>query len=162
VDETVCEMEKRAPEGILTKKASSVRDACAYILSNWEGIQMRQQKGMQGSCTEPMVSHVLSERLSRNPMGWSEGGLAQMAMIRVYAKNGGIVKEQDILQSPRIKGNKAPRYIERYRGIVERQEKEFLSKRRDWSIFERSSYSIGLVTGTKRAYDALSKMRAAI
>jgi hypothetical protein len=95
-------------------------------------------------------------------MGWSEKGLAQMAMIRVYTKNGGKIEEQDILQTPRLKDEKAPRDIGRYREIVERQGKELLSKKRDWSIFEKTSYAMGLVTGTKRAYDSLSKMRTVI
>jgi hypothetical protein len=162
VDGMAGKMEKMNAEGVLAKKAASVKDAGAYIESNWEAIQRRLDKDMQGSCTEPMISHVLSERLSRNPMGWSEDGLAQIAMVRVYAKNGGKVEEKDIIAVPRLKDRKAPDSIGRYREIVERQGKEFLSKKRDWSIFERSSYTMGLVTGTKRAYDSLASMRNVI
>jgi hypothetical protein len=162
VDGLVKEMDLRGAEGVFTKKTKSVREAGEYIRSNWDAIQRRMDKSMQGSCTEPMISHVLSERLSRNPMGWSEDGLAQMAMIRVFTKNGGAVRERHIMQSPRIKDRKAPRSIERYREIVERQGKELLSRKRDWSIFENTLYPMGLVTGTKRAYDSLSKMRNVI
>jgi hypothetical protein len=162
IREIAAEMERRGTEGVLTKKIVSVLDASEYIQSNWEAIQRRLDKNMQGSCTEPMISHVLSERLSRNPMGWSEDGLAQMTMIRVYVKNGGKVEEKDILQNPRLEDKKAPREINRYKEIVERRGKELLSKKRDWSIFENTSYSMGLVTGTKRAYDSLSKMRNVI
>jgi hypothetical protein len=162
VHKMACEMDRLNTEGVLAKKAQSVRDAGAYVLSNWDAIQRRQEEGMQGSCTEALISHVLSERLSRNPMGWSEDGLAQMAMVRVYRANGERVSAENIKAAPRLKDKKAPRGIEKYRDIVERQGKELLSKKRDWSIFEKSSYPMGLVTGTKRAYDALSKMRAAI
>jgi hypothetical protein len=155
-------MDRLNTEGVLAKKAQSVRDAGAYILSNWDAIQRRQEEGMQGSCTEALISHVLSERLSRNPMGWSEDGLAQMAMLRVYRANGERVRAENIKASPRLKEKKAPRDIEKYREIAERQGKELLSKRRDWSIFEKPSYRMGLVTGTKRAYDAMSRMRTAI
>lgn len=40
-----------------------------YLLSNWEACVNTFKEGMGGSCTEGMVSHVLSERFSRNPMG---------------------------------------------------------------------------------------------
>jgi hypothetical protein len=162
VDWIISKMEQMNVEGVLTKKAASVRKAGAYIQSNWEAIQNRQEKGMQGSCSEPLISHVLSERLSRNPMGWSEDGLAQITMVRVYAKNGGNVEDKDIMSTPRLKEKKAPIAIGKYREIVERQGKEFLSKKWDWSIFEKPSYTMGLVTGTKRAYDSLSKMKTVI
>ena len=42
------------------------------------------------------MSHILSERLSRNPVGWSETGLSNMAMIRVYVWNGGKVQAKDV------------------------------------------------------------------
>jgi hypothetical protein len=159
VHEMVEEMEQLNAEGILTKKTESVRKAGAYILSNWKAIMLRKDPDMQGSCTEAMVSHVLSERLSRNPMGWSEEGLSQMSMIRVFTANGERVREEHIRSCPRCEGKKAPHYIKKYRDIVNRQEKEVLSERRDWTIFEKPSYTLGLVTGTKRAYDALSKTR---
>jgi hypothetical protein len=150
-------------EGVLQGKARSVREATAYIHRNWDAIQRRLEKGMQGSCTEALVSHVLSERLSRSPMGWSEDGVAQVAMVRVYNANGETIREDQIYDAPRLKDKKVPHCIDRYREIADRQRKELLSKKRDWSIFEKkSSYSLGLVTGTKRAYDSLSKMRSAI
>jgi hypothetical protein len=157
------EMEHLNEQGILTKKVKSVWEAGAYVESNWDAIQRRFEEGMQGSCTEAIVSHVLSERLSRAPMGWSEAGLAQVAMSRVFGANGGVVNEEHIMYAPRLKDKKAPRSIDKYREIVERQRKEVLSMKRDWSIFEKkSSCTMGLVTGTKRAYDALSQMRSAI
>jgi hypothetical protein len=159
IGDLVEEMTRLNEEGVLTKKVMSVRDAGNYILSNWDAIQLRRNPGMQGSCTEAMVSHVLSERLSRNPMGWSEDGLAQMSMLRVYVSNGGCVSEGDMGLSPRCEDRQAPRYIERYKGLVEAQECEVMSKRRDWGLFEKSSFTMGLVSGTKRAYDSLAKTR---
>jgi hypothetical protein len=159
VGDLVEEMLRLNAEGVLTKKVKSVRDAGDYILSNWDAIQLRRSPGMQGSCTEAMVSHVLSERLSRNPMGWSEDGLAQMSMLRVYVSNGGCVRESDMGSSPRCEGRQAPKYIEKYKGLVEAQEREVISKRRDWSLFEKPSFTMGLVSGTKRAYDSLAKTR---
>jgi hypothetical protein len=159
LSDLVEEMSRLNGKGVLTKKVKSVRDAGDYILSNWDAIQLRRSPGMQGSCTEAMVSHVLSERLSRNPMGWSDDGLAQMSMLRVYVSNGGCVKESDMGSTPRCEDRQAPKYIERYKGLVEAQEQEVMSKRRDWSLFEKPSFTMGLVNGTKRAYDALAKTK---
>ena len=39
-----------------------------------------------GSCTEGQISHVLSERFSQDPMGWSEECLGKLSQARVYLK----------------------------------------------------------------------------
>src|SRR3712207_8131256 len=53
-------------------------EACNYIINNWDGIVNRYTLDIPGSCTEGQVSHVLSERFSRNPMGWSKIGRAHV------------------------------------------------------------------------------------
>jgi len=53
-------------------REKAVRESTAYVLNHWEAIQNMKLPEAIGSCTEAMVSHVLSERLSRSPMGWSE------------------------------------------------------------------------------------------
>ena len=39
------------------------------------------------------VSHVLSDRLSSRPLGWSRTGVDKMAHLRVYRRNGGDLLE---------------------------------------------------------------------
>ena len=57
---------------------------------NWDSIVERLNGGHFGSCTEPLISHILSERLSRNPLAWSRGGgLGKPAMLRIFTENGG-------------------------------------------------------------------------
>ena len=56
---------------------------------NWDSIVERLNGGYFGSCTEPLISHILSERLSRNPLAWSRGGLGKPAMLRIFTENGG-------------------------------------------------------------------------
>ena len=63
-------------------------NACNYIINNWEGIVNRYTLDIPGSCTEGQVSHVLSERFSRNPMGWSKEILGKLSVLRVHKKNG--------------------------------------------------------------------------
>jgi hypothetical protein len=159
VMDMIDELEGLATEGVFVKKVRSVREAGAYILSNWDAIQRRLHCNIPGSCTEPLISHILSERFSRNPMGWSEAGLGQLVRVRVFKENGGCVKAEHITGNPLYASKKAPREIRQYKAIVDKQQKEFLDKQWDLSIFEKQSYSMGLVTGTKRAYDALSKTR---
>ena len=73
-----------------------VDDFAAYCCSHWSAIVHRMQNKACGSCTEPMVSHILSDRLSRNPIAWSKDGLSKMTMLVVYTKNGGKVTAEDI------------------------------------------------------------------
>ena len=63
-------------------------NTCNYIINNWEGIVNRYTLDIPGSCTEGQVSHVLSERFSRNPMGWSKEILGKLSVLRVHKKNG--------------------------------------------------------------------------
>ena len=49
-----------------------------------------------GSCTEPLISHTLSECLSKNPLAWSKEGLGKMAMLRIFEENGGKITSEHI------------------------------------------------------------------
>ena len=44
-----------------------------------EAIRMRVSEELPGSCTEGPVSHILSERFSRDPLGWSREGLGKLS-----------------------------------------------------------------------------------
>jgi hypothetical protein len=147
------------PGGIRKRHMKKIRKAGAYILANWEAVMRRLDPDITGSCTEPMISHILSERLSRNPMGWSEAGLSKMARARVYVKNGGRITRGDIAQGGASQRNAAPRKIERYEALVAQDRKSFLSMPRDWSLFEKENSCLGQITGTKVALDALGRMR---
>ena len=66
-----------------------------YILSNWTAakLRLRHQNRVKGSSTEGHVSHVLSNRMSSRPMGWSITGATKMAKLRAYELNGGDMLE---------------------------------------------------------------------
>lgn len=98
-----------------------------YLFGNWEAIRNRAVLDVPGSCTEGQVSHVLSERLSRNPLGWSRKGLGKMSKLRVYWCNGGKLTGRDM---------KPQEDQECYREYAERFLKENLQGAIDWSIFE--------------------------
>lgn len=66
-----------------------------YLFSYYEEIRNRLVLNMPGSCTAGLVSHVLSSRFSRNPMGWSAKGLGTLSKAKVYVLNGGILSAKD-------------------------------------------------------------------
>lgn len=136
-----------------------------YFQNNWDSIVERMNGNHCGSCTEPLVSHVLSDRLSRNPLAWSKEGLAKMSMLRVFEKNGGKVSSNHIRISRSKKERTRDYYalkngFEIYNQYAEEQVKSSLNNYHDWSIFEKeyvpSGFSSGKVTGTSVLLNAYS------
>ena len=90
-------------------KREAVIEARRYIMNNWEGIRNQYNPDYIGCSAEGHVSHILSDRLSSRPMGWSRTGADQMARLRVHRKNGGKVydlmklKKQEEAKESRIK-----------------------------------------------------------
>ncbi len=88
-----------------------IREGADYILNNWTAAKTRLAKRdkIPGSSTEGHVSHVLSSRMSTQPLGWSRRGADRMAHLRAYHWNKGdmlalvryqkTVKEQEIPQA---------------------------------------------------------------
>lgn len=74
-------------------KRKSVSEVRTYVIGNWEAIQRQYLEDYIGCSAEGHVSHVLSDRLSSRPMGWSIEGADQMASLRAFKFNGGNVYE---------------------------------------------------------------------
>ena len=91
---------KKLLEDIYVLQTRKNRERCKPIIlclwKNRQAAHLRYDSNICGSCTESLVSHVLSERLSRTPLAWSEQGLAKMTMLVVYLKNGRKVTASDI------------------------------------------------------------------
>ena len=145
---------ERYCEKIFSKQATEkgqekVRKFVEYCANHWNAIVARMSKETCGSCTEPQVGHVLSERLSRNPIAWSKEGLNRMTMLVVYTKNGGRVCAKDV----RIRVNKQAKAsfhedgYARYNDYAKKQSDEMLNVRHDWSIFEHECDALGKVDG---------------
>jgi hypothetical protein len=96
-------LEEYLPEGQGLKRMEEAR---AYILSNWTAakLRLRHNSGIVGSSTEGHVSHVLSDRMSSRPMGWSVKGAGKMSRLRAYYLNGG-----DMLELVRFQGRRQPK-----------------------------------------------------
>lgn len=87
-------------------KKQAVKDVQRYILNNWDGIEIKGEKRDEivGCSAEGHVSHVLSDRLSSRPRGWSKVGVAKMSQLRIYKKNGG--KIYDLVMGQKIREEK--------------------------------------------------------
>ena len=114
---------KKLLEDIYILQAEKDRENCKkiirYLWNNRQAAHLRYDPNICGSCTESLVSHVLSERLSRTPLAWSEQGLKKMTMLVVYRKNGQKVTAKDIRVSI----------------TADEQEQEDLSLRDGWSKY---------------------------
>ena len=138
-----------------------------YFQNNWEAIVLRSKRTYCGSCTEPMIGHVLSERLSRDPVSWSREGLSKIAMVRVYVLNGGKIGAKDI----RVSRSKEERKkdltvleggLEKYRCYADRQVEQAFGKKHDWSIFEKRMEEVGPRCGELNGTTVLLKACAAL
>ena len=77
----------------IDSKKESIRESKRYIMNHWQGIKRGFEEEYVGCSAEGHISHILSERLSSRPMGWSLIGADQMARIRVYKANKGNIHE---------------------------------------------------------------------
>ncbi len=108
-DETVCKQEfyraicKNRPQFIRElfrqlrsrhlEEPSALRaleESQSYFENHWRAIERTyRDEHVLGSSTEGHVSHVLSERMSSRPMGWSERGSDRMCKLRCFVRNHG-------------------------------------------------------------------------
>lgn len=82
----------------------AVDETRKYLVNNWEAIQRAfRDKHALGCSAEGHVSHILSERMSSRPMGWSETGSDRMCKLRCYVKNHGVSGIIDLVEYRRRK-----------------------------------------------------------
>lgn len=75
-----------------------------YVLGNWTAVRRTlKDETVNGCSAESHASHMLSDRLSSRPMGWSKTGADRMSKLRCYAKNYGEEKIIDLVKYSRAK-----------------------------------------------------------
>lgn len=84
------------------QRVEQINNTWQYIKNNWEGIKNSHDAKYIGCSAEGHVSHILSERLSSRPLGWSYTGVDDMAKLRAFRANNGNIYEV-------IKGQKKDR-----------------------------------------------------
>ena len=77
-----------------TRARRIIRNA-EYLLGNWTPAKTRLQhaEGVVGCSAEGHVSHILADRMSSRPLGWSRKGADKIAHLRAYYFNGGDMLE---------------------------------------------------------------------
>ena len=79
-----------------------IQDLQTFVLGNWSAVMRTyHNKVITGCSAEGHVSHILSDRLSSRPMGWSKTGADRMSKLRCYEKNHGREKIIDLVQYSR-------------------------------------------------------------
>lgn len=75
-----------------------------YALGNWSAVMRSYHNELISGCSaEGHVSHVLSDRLSSRPMGWSQRGADRMSKLRCYERNHGREKIIELVRYSREK-----------------------------------------------------------
>ena len=86
----------------VTEKEDPIQDLRAFVLGNWAAVRRTLRNKKVGGCSaESHVSHVLSDRLSSRPMGWSQIGADRMSKLRCYERNCGREKIIDLVKYSR-------------------------------------------------------------
>ena len=114
------------------EKRDKITEFAGYLFRSWEEIRRRIVEDIPGSCTEGLISHTLAERISRNPMGWSDAGLGKVVSARLYIKNGGRITKES------FKRNDEENYSDYADQIIE----EGIKGAFDFSLFEEKSNEI--------------------
>lgn len=125
----------------LTEEDAYASKFGTYLFGHWEEIRNLVTLSIPGSCTEGQVSHVLSERFSRNPMGWSRTGLGKLSKLRVYCCNGGRLTAEDL----KVKSEK-----ESYSEYADRFIEENIQGAYDWTLFNSEPFIMDGNSGTQK------------
>lgn len=134
--------DKARADGFLHELAEediSVLEFGKYLFGNWDEIRNLVTLDIPGSCTEGQVSHILSERFSRNPMGWSKAGLGKLSKLRIYTFNGGKLTGNDIKQGA----------SSCYSEYADEFIKKYVEEKSDWSVFDGEPMVFDKSSGTQ-------------
>lgn len=161
---------KKLLETIYALQTGKDRERCKpvilYLWNNRQAAHLRYSPDICGSCTESLVSHVLSERLSRTPLAWSECGLEKMTMLVVFRKNGRKVTARDIRVSLTREEQDREALLRRegwnkYNSYMNRQIDLILNT--DWAgTFEKEALSFGKVDASYVIRKSLGTLRSVV
>ena len=88
----------------VTENEKPIEELRSFVLGNWAAVRRSLHNKKVGGCSaEGHVSHVLSDRLSSRPMGWSQTGADRMSKLRCYERNYGREKIIDLVRYSREK-----------------------------------------------------------
>lgn len=86
----------------VAENPDAIQELRTFALGNWAAIRRSlRDKNVGGCSAESHVSHILSDRLSSRPMGWSETGADRMSKLRCYERNYGREKIIELVRYSR-------------------------------------------------------------
>lgn len=87
------------------KDEKNIYESYTYFRDNFDSIVLRlsNDKNIIGCSAEGHVSHVLADRMTSRPMGWSISNANKMSKLRAYVLNGGSIT--DLLEENRYNIN---------------------------------------------------------
>ena len=76
------------------KEEKRINEQWTYLSNNFDSITLRLKgdKSIIGCSAEGHVSHILAERMTSRPMGWSIRNADKMSKLRAYKLNGGNIR----------------------------------------------------------------------
>lgn len=84
------------------RNPETVEQFRAYVLGNWSAVRRALRNRIVTGCSaESHVSHILSDRMSSRPMGWSQTGADRMSKLRCYEQNHGREKLVELVRYSR-------------------------------------------------------------
>ena len=84
------------------KNEEAILELQRYALGNWAAVMRSYHSELLSGCSaEGHVSHILSDRLSSRPMGWSQTGADRMSKLRCYERNHGREKIIELVRYSR-------------------------------------------------------------
>ena len=101
-----------------------------YLFHQREGIERHYALSHGGSCEEGLISHYMSKRFSRDPMGWSLRSLRSLSALRIYQLNGGemdsrlLAREQEMP----VQMDQLQRHVQDHR------ERQRTKQGHDWNV----------------------------
>ena len=128
-----------------------------YLMGHWEAIRMRVSEELPRSCTKGQVSHILSERFSRDPLGWSREGLGKLSKQRVYLKNNGKITASDFKRKKESESD-----TETYNEYARRLLSRSCEKKLNWSLFDKREPIFDVASGTQILLHKTSMLHNAI
>ena len=131
------------------KIKSKIRKTRFYFYNNWNGIKNYiEDKDAIGCSAEGHISHVLADRLSSRPMGWSKLGANQMSKLRAFKFNGGDKRKlEELFLNKQKKLKKENKLVEIESKIVTSKLKKKFAKPKS----NVPSIKKGKITGLTRA-----------
>lgn len=132
-------------------KRKEIQECMLYFKNNWHGIEIYQkEKGKIVGCSaEGHNSHILADRMSSRPKGWSVEGADKMARLRAFMANGGSVYRFSKDQK------KEKKIYDISTKLVKDAQKKLKARKIDEQIGNIEVFKIGRLTGLYKALKEL-------